>query len=241
MTLWSRSGDGIPLPLSQFEEWSEESSFANIEFHRVRRRLYDSLAAMARQGRAATKMGPNRIQLFALPYSSWQSIKSCLTSRPDAFTDEKKLAFDTTIADVLQAYDELNMSEDEFAEMKEAPWKGKEVPPPLTKADAVNLRKMFRPNDAQKAEREIKHGAKIRESEFEGYASPTKGAAKSKEVLASPLPRAARRAVAMPDELRQSGELSGEEQEEERDLLRRSQPPAPKAEESGRPEREAAE
>lgn len=101
MSVWRSRRDGVPLPLSDFEEWCLDAQEEPVQYNRVRRRLFDRLVSLVKQGRInSNKPEEDRDdRLYGLANADFATIKSALTSKQDAFNDDKRLALETAVAD----------------------------------------------------------------------------------------------------------------------------------------------
>jgi len=75
-------------------DWCDWAERTDITYHRARRELWDALSKMQRQQ-------PRLIRLL-VPATCWNSIKSALTSRNLELSDDKRLAFDTAVQEVVE-------------------------------------------------------------------------------------------------------------------------------------------
>jgi hypothetical protein len=97
------------MPLSKLsvdpellQAWLDDALTGNLIYHRVRRSLWDDFCELLK-----TKGD------FPIPRALFLSIKSCLTSRSDQMTDDKKLAFDTAVQDLWMSLEEEEEEKEE--------------------------------------------------------------------------------------------------------------------------------
>lgn len=83
------------FPRAHLQAWCEDAVLSNLQYSRVRRSLWDRLVALAK-----SKID-NVIDLYHMDLAIFNSLKSCLTSRQDGLNDDKLLAFERSVGDVL--------------------------------------------------------------------------------------------------------------------------------------------
>lgn len=96
---------------------------SNLTYHRSRSILWERFAKLLKDGKTE-----NKDAAFSLDFAMFNSIKSALTSRSESFTDEKKLALETALQDILSQLAEEDEDEDDEKE---------ELPPPRPKRAAA--------------------------------------------------------------------------------------------------------
>lgn len=74
---------------ARLQSWATAALLVDITYHRSRQQLWTSFSALLGTQTAA--------RTFPLPAPLFNSIKSAITCRSDSMTDEKKLAFDTAL------------------------------------------------------------------------------------------------------------------------------------------------
>lgn len=94
---------------------------SNLTYHRSRSILWERFSKLMKEGKEEKKDDS-----YVLDYAMFNSIKSALTSRSDNFTDEKKLALETALQEILSQLAEEDEDDDDEKE---------EAPPPRPKRE----------------------------------------------------------------------------------------------------------
>jgi len=87
---WDSAPEGF---LDDFSVWCDDAERTDVTYHRARRELWVRLADLHKRYTVWTRR--------LVPSSQWNSIKSALTSRNETMSDDKRLAFDTAVQEVV--------------------------------------------------------------------------------------------------------------------------------------------
>jgi len=99
---------GVPVLAEPLIYWCEEVQLSSIQYSRIRKKLWSQLTELVRQGRHTADDNPNNRNYLSINSHDWTALKSCLTSKQENLTDDKKLAIDTVVTDILGfAYAEI--------------------------------------------------------------------------------------------------------------------------------------
>lgn len=101
---------------------------SNLTYHRSRSILWERFSKLMKEGKDERKDNA-----YILDYAMFNSIKSALTSRSDNFTDEKKLALETALQEILS---QLAEDDEDVDDVKE------ETPPPRPKRAAAKAEEL---------------------------------------------------------------------------------------------------
>jgi len=107
----------------QLTDWCESVQVANVIYHRTRTQLWEKLTKIiTRRKDPATHV--------SIDQTLFNSIKSCLTSRSDKLTDDKSLALETAVDQLLAECWKLMEADGDGTESEKQ--EGKRLPQPAT-------------------------------------------------------------------------------------------------------------
>jgi len=117
----------MQVEAKQLADWCQSVQVANIIYHRTRNQLWDKLTKIiTRRKDPATHV--------TIDQTLFNSIKSCLTSRSDKLTDDKSLALETAVDQLLDECQKLYDADDDETESEKQ--EGKKPPQPVIPAHA---------------------------------------------------------------------------------------------------------
>jgi len=103
---WRDRRDGVPLYLDTLFYWLQEAQSANIQYARVRRKLFRQLVSLVVTSRKLTSEKFDISDFFGLDAIDFTTIKSVLTCKQENLTDTKTLSFETIISDLITSVDD---------------------------------------------------------------------------------------------------------------------------------------
>jgi hypothetical protein len=91
--------------------WCEKCQISDITYHRKRSELWKALTKLILRNDGDDEKDPKTVQ--KVEGSQLTAIKSALCCRNGALTDDKTLAFDTAVDEILEAFDDYLEAEAE--------------------------------------------------------------------------------------------------------------------------------